>query len=197
MPAILISWGETKPDQELVDLMLQKAKSFHVITSQVRLHYGYRWPKEDGTAESYDQECWHIRDDLCRAGYDSRGVEGCQCLLEGLNEGYALAKKQSAQEQIEKKAKIKKNTRVRYKNDENLTGTVIAIHEIRLHNRPQIVIDVEWQTDGKNIPLRWSDETGSDKRGYEKDELVELPKNPRKKTKTTAPDECAHYRSEG
>lgn len=96
MPAILISWGETKPDQELVDLMLQKAKAFHVITSQVRLHYGYRWPKEDGTAESYDRKCWHIRDDLCRAGAGSHGLEGCQGLLEGLNEGYDLAKKQFA-----------------------------------------------------------------------------------------------------
>lgn len=90
MTQILISWGDKKPDEKLVELMIDKAKAFHVVYKPVFM-YGYRWPKEDGTAESYDSKCWHIRDDLCTATADSRGLEGCRGLLEGLQEGWDLA----------------------------------------------------------------------------------------------------------
>lgn len=50
----------------------------------------YRWPNADGTAASYDTKCWHIRDDVSRAGQCSQGVESCQGLLEGLQEGWNL-----------------------------------------------------------------------------------------------------------
>lgn len=89
---ILISWDQAKPDQKLVDLMLEKAKAFHVIGTPI-LSYGHRWPNADGSAADYDRKCWHIRDDMCTAGANSSGLECCQALLEGLQEGWNLAKK--------------------------------------------------------------------------------------------------------
>lgn len=90
MAAILISWGDTKPDQRLVNVMIEKAKSFHVI-NKPEFKYGPRWPAADGTYPTYDSPCWHIRDDLCTAGAGSHGLEGCQGVLEGLQEGWSLA----------------------------------------------------------------------------------------------------------
>ena len=69
--------------------MIEKAKAFHVV-SDPKFVYGYRWPNADGTAASYDTKCWHIRDDVSRAGQCSQGVESCQGLLEGLQEGWNL-----------------------------------------------------------------------------------------------------------
>jgi hypothetical protein len=102
---ILISWSQDKPDQELVDLMLQKASAFYVISGQAKLVYGHRWPDKDGKAADHDRECWHIRDDGCHAPIGSRGVEGCRGLLEGLNAGYELARRQFAPKPRQKKAK--------------------------------------------------------------------------------------------
>lgn len=88
--AVLISWGEKKPDERLVELMIRKAKAFHVVCEPV-FGYGYRWAKEGERPADYDRECWRIRDDLCMAGPSSHGLEGCQGLLEGLQEGWDLA----------------------------------------------------------------------------------------------------------
>lgn len=89
MAQILISWGQDKPHAALVALMISKAEAYHVI-SKPELHYGPRWPNEDGTHADYDQPCWHIRDLGCRAPASSSGVEGCQGLLEGLQAGWEL-----------------------------------------------------------------------------------------------------------
>ena len=89
MSRVLFSWGQTKPHTALVELMLTKAAAFH-ICRKPELVYGYRWPNADGTAADYDDKCWHIRDEGCTAGADSRGLECCQALLEGLQEGWAL-----------------------------------------------------------------------------------------------------------
>lgn len=88
---IFISWGTTKPNEKLVALMLEKLKAFHIVRKP-EFVFGHRWPEPDGTAKSYDPKCWHIRDDLCQANSSSRGLECAQALLEGLNEGFALAK---------------------------------------------------------------------------------------------------------
>ncbi len=91
MPQIFISWGVAKPDEKLVALMIEKLKAFHIVCKP-EFVFGHRWPKPDGTAESYDVPCWHIRDNLCMAPAGSRGLERAQALLEGLNEGFALGK---------------------------------------------------------------------------------------------------------
>jgi hypothetical protein len=93
MAIVLISWGDKKPDQRLVDKMIEKAKAFHVV-SDPKFVYGYRWPNPDGTAASWDTKAWHIRDDASRAPQHSQGVEGVQGLLEGLQEGWDLRGKQ-------------------------------------------------------------------------------------------------------
>jgi len=88
---ILHAWGATKPDQALTDLMLTKIAAFHFVRNPT-LVFGFEWPNADGTHPDYDRECWHIRDDSTpQAG--SRGLECCQALLEGLEEGYLLAKR--------------------------------------------------------------------------------------------------------
>lgn len=92
MSIILISWGTTKPDQRLVDLMIEKAKAFHCVY-QPEFKFGFRWPAPDGSHASYDDECWQIRDDMSQAGQCDRGVEACQGLLEGLQAGWDLALK--------------------------------------------------------------------------------------------------------
>jgi hypothetical protein len=93
--AILISFGDTKPDKELVALMIAKASAYHFVReSTLKLVYDHRWvTKEHPEAASYDRKCWHIRDDSTPSA-DSRGLEGCQGLLEGLYEGWLLARKQ-------------------------------------------------------------------------------------------------------
>ncbi len=91
MAQIFISWGDKKPDQKLVDLMLTKMAAFHIVVKP-QFVFGYRWPNPDGTAADYDRKCWHIRDDNSPATAGSRGLECCQAMLEGLQEGWNLAK---------------------------------------------------------------------------------------------------------
>jgi hypothetical protein len=99
MALVLFSWGSRKPDQLLVDLMLEKAKAFHVIR-EPKFVFGSRWPQPDGSTPSYDSECWHIRDDLSSAAQSSRGMEMCQILLEGLEEGFNLASPRPARKKL-------------------------------------------------------------------------------------------------
>ena len=95
MSKVLHSWGKEKPNLKLVGLMLAEAKTFHVISSQVEFVFGHRWPNEDGTAAEYDPKCWHIRDNGCNAGPDSRGFECCTTMLEGISKGWHLGSSRS------------------------------------------------------------------------------------------------------
>jgi hypothetical protein len=88
--SILISWGETRPNDKLVELMIAKGSAYHFIRGPVRLVYDYRWAKEGEEPASYDYKCWHLRDDS-QVSADSRGLEGCQGMMEGLQEGWVLA----------------------------------------------------------------------------------------------------------
>jgi hypothetical protein len=93
MALIYISWGTKQPPQALVDKMLEKVKAFHIVRAP-ELHFGPRWPNDDGTVAVYDQPCWHIRDVRAVAQAGSRGLECLQALLEGLQEGWDLREAQ-------------------------------------------------------------------------------------------------------
>jgi hypothetical protein len=88
---ILISWGTTQPNQALVDLMLEKIRSYH-FTRGAKFVFDYCWKKEGEEPASYDAQCWHIRDET-EAPCGHRGVDACRDMLEGLNAGFALAQK--------------------------------------------------------------------------------------------------------
>jgi hypothetical protein len=113
--AILISFGEDEsapPDKDLVALMISKASSYHFVhASTIRLVYDYRWvTAERPEPASYDSKCWHIKEDS-NAPQTSHGVEGCQALLEGLHEGWLLARKQLGVPPVKPKALKTKSSR--------------------------------------------------------------------------------------
>lgn len=91
--SILISFGQTKPHDELVKLMLEKISTYH-FSRGAELRYGYRWAKEGQEPATYDDQCWHIRDknELVTI-HNSTGFNSCQALLEGLQEGWDLSRK--------------------------------------------------------------------------------------------------------
>ena len=88
MALVLISWGQEEPAKALQELMLQKVASYH-FTRGANVVYGYRWAKEGEEASSYDDKCWHLRDET-DATLDHRGVSACSDMLEGIQAGWDL-----------------------------------------------------------------------------------------------------------
>lgn len=89
---LLHTFGEEKPDADLVALMIKKAETYHCCQKPVTLQFGWQseWHKNNG----YPQE-WFLSDPREPRGGEMNRlmVEACQGMMEGLYEGWRLGTK--------------------------------------------------------------------------------------------------------
>lgn len=113
---ILSSFGTEKPADELVELMLAKARTYH-CAKNAEFIFGYQYKKEGEAPASWDTECWHIRSDVPSPGVSmvmQLQVEGVQGMMEGIRAGYELGRKPIVDAEKAKAHKQEQKRREKY-----------------------------------------------------------------------------------